>query len=205
MGPKLTMKRSSSSLSYSQGVQEGIYPVVHTSTYEKQILEPAGIILDHQIGEAAIGPDARELCQILLKATYESPKNSLFEGDLFWKIMNGVRNEGEGRVLRDLQPYIVPSAEILSFRGLLKINYLKETIKILWSNVVSLAGPTPCPDFTVGLLPSAFTELELDKLHRLHNTSDTPSRFTEDLYFPFFTCEAKVSLSSEAMLLSGVY
>ena len=199
------MKRSSSSLSYSQGVREGIYPVAHTSTYEKQILEPAGIILDQQIGEAAIGPDARELCQILLKATYESPKNSLFEGDLFWKIMNGVRNEGEGRVVRDLQPYIVPSAEILSFCGLSKINYLKETIKILWGNVVSLAGPTPCPDLTVGLLPSAFTEPELEKLHRCHNTSDTPSRFTGDLYFPFFTCEAKVSLSLEAMLLSGVY
>lgn len=93
--------------------------------------------------------------------------------------------------MRDLQPDVVPSAEILSFRGLLKVNYLKETIKILWSNVISLAGPTPCPDLTVGLLPSAFTELELDKLHRRYDTSDTPSRFTRNLYFPFFTCEAK--------------
>ena len=184
-------KRSSSAMSYSQGVKEGIYPAAHTSTYEKEILEPAGIILDQQLGEATIGHDARKLCQTLLKATYEIPENSLFEGDLFWKVLNGVRNEGEGRVVRDLQPDVVPSAEILSFRGLSKVNYLKETIKILWNNVVSLAGPTPCPDLTVGLLPSAFTELELDKLHRRHNTSDTPSRFTGNLYFPFFTCEAK--------------
>jgi hypothetical protein len=184
-------KRSSSAMSYSQGVKEGIYPAAHTSTYEKEILEPAGIILDKQIGEATIGHDARDLCQTLLKATYEIPENSLFEGDLFWKVLNGVRNEGEGRVVRDLQPDVVPSAEILSFRGLSKVNYLKETVKIPWNNVVSLAGPKPCPDFTVGLLPSAFTEPELDKLHRRHNTSDTPSRFTGNLYFPFFTCEAK--------------
>ena len=191
MSQQLTKKRSSSAMSYSQGVREGIYPTAHTSTYEKEILEPAGIILDQQIGEAAIGHDARELCQTLLKATYEIPKNSLFEGNLFWKVINGVRNEGEGRVVRDLQPDVVPSAEILSFRGLSKVNYLKETVKIPWNNVVSLAGPIPCPDFTVGLLPSAFTKSEIDKLHSRHNTSDTPSRFTGNLFFPLFTCEAK--------------
>ncbi|KAL9125007.1 MAG: hypothetical protein Q9217_005730, partial [Psora testacea] len=191
MSQQLTKKRSSSAMSYSQGVKEGIYPTAHSSTYEKEILEPAGIILDQQIGEAAIGHDARELCQTLLKATYEIPKNSLFEGNLFWEVINGVRNEGEGRVVRDLQPNVVPSAEILSFRGLSKVNYLKETVKIPWNNAVSFAGPIPCPDFTVGLLPSAFTEPEIDKLHNRHNTSDTPSRFTGNLYFPLFTCEAK--------------
>ena len=194
MSQQLTKKRSSSAMSYSQGVKEGVYPAAHTSTYEKEILEPAGIFLYQQIGEATIGHDARGLCQTFLKATYEIPKNSLFEGDLFWKVINGIRNEGEGRIVRDLQPDVVPSAEILVFRGLLKVNYLKETVKMPWNNVVSLAGPTPCPDFTVGLLPSAFTEPELDKLRRLHNISDIPSSFTGNLYFPFFTCEAKVSL-----------
>ena len=184
MSQQLTKKRSSSAMSYSQGVREGIYPTAHISTYEKEILEPAGIILDQQIGEAAIGHDARELCQTLLKATYEIPKNSLFEGNLFWKVINSVRDEGEGRVVRDLQPNVVPSAEILSFRGLSKVNYLTETVKIPWNNVVSLAGPIPCPDFTVGLLPSAFTKSEIHKLHSRHNTSDTPSRFTGNLFFP---------------------
>ena len=190
MSQQLTRKRSSSAMSYSQGVKEGIYPTAHSSRYEKEVLEPMGIFLDQQYGEAAIGHGARELCQTLLQATYGIPKNSLFEGDLFWKVINGVRNEGEGRVVRDLQPDLIPSAEILSFRGLSKANYLKETVKIPW-NVVSLAGPIPCPDFTVGLLPSAFTKPEIDKLHSHHNASDIPSRFTGDLYFPLFTCEAK--------------
>ena len=190
MSQQLTRKRSSSVMSYSEGIKEGIYPTAHTPIYEKEVLEPVGIFLDQQIGEAAIGPGARELYQTLLKATYEIPKNSLFEGDLFWKVINGIRNEGEGRVVRDLQPYVIPSAENLSFRGLSKVNYLKETVKIPW-NVISLAGPIPCPDFTVGLLPSAFTKQEIYKLHSHHNASDTPSRFTGDLYFPLFTCEAK--------------
>lgn len=33
-------------MSYSQGVKEGEYPPAHTPAYEKQVLEPAGIIMD---------------------------------------------------------------------------------------------------------------------------------------------------------------
>ncbi|KAL9102024.1 MAG: hypothetical protein Q9163_002779 [Psora crenata] len=194
MSQLLTKRQSSSATSYFQGVGKGIYPVAHMSTYEQEILEPAGIILAQQINDAAIGHDTQELCQILLGATYETPKDSLFEGDLYIKVVNSVYNEGEGRVVRDLQPNLVPSAEILHFRGLSEVNYLKETVKMPWSNVVSVAGPTPCPHITVGLLPSAFTEPELGKLHRLRQSSGIPSAFIGDLYFPFFTCEAKMSL-----------
>ena len=191
--PQLTKKRSCSAMSYSQGVKEGIYPAAHTSIYEKEILKPAGIILSQQIGEAAIRDDARELCQTYLNTTYEIPKNSYFEGDLFWEILDSVRNEGEGQVVQNLAQEIAPSPKLLSLRRLLKVGYLEEKVRMPWNNVVSFAGPTPCPDLTVGLLSSVFTELELDKLRRRHNTPNTPSNFTGDLYFPFFTCEAKVS------------
>lgn len=191
-------------MSYSHGVREGINPVAHSSTCEKDVLNPANIFLSQQWGEARIGDNSRKLCRTLGSATYENPKNSLFEGDLFWKILESVVNEGEGEVIRDLQPEIVPSAKILTLRGHSKLHQLKEAIKMPWKNVISLAGPTPCPDFTVGFHRSAFTESELDKLHRRFNTPETPSRVTEDLYFPFFTCEAKVGSSYEAMLLSWV-
>lgn len=198
---QLAKKRSSSSMSYSHGVKEGRYPVAHTSSYEQEILKPAGIILDHQLGDAAVGEDAKELCKTLLDTIYEPPLNSLFEGDLFFKVINGIRNEGEGRVVRDLQADLVPSAEILSFRGLSEVNYLKETIKVLWNNVASVAGPTPCPDFTVGLLPSAFTESERETLLHRFNSSNASSKFATELYFPFFTCESKVSLLTITMSL----
>ena len=186
---QLAKKRSSSAISYSQGVREGINPAAHTSDYEKRILNPAGIYLAQQRGEAALGQHGKELCKDLLNAAYEPPPYSLFEGELFWKTLESVRNENEARIVRDVQPNIIPSPEILSLRGLSKINYLKERIVTPWSNVVSFAGPQPCPDFTVGLSPSAFTSAEIDQLNR--QPVDAPSRFTGDLYFPFFTCEAK--------------
>lgn len=199
---KLTKKRSSSAMSYSQGVREGIYPSAHTSEYEQLILEPAGMILAQQRGETAIGDHARKLCNDLLEATYKIPSNSHFEGDLFWNIMESVRNEGEGRVVRDIQPNLVPSAEILSFRGLSEIHYLREKIVTPWNRVVSLAGPIPCPDFALGFSPSAFTSSEIEKLDH-HHTPDTPSRFTGNLYFPFFTCEAKVSCFKSTLMFWG--
>ena len=191
--PQLTKKRSSSTISYSQGVKDGIYPAAHTSIYEKEILKPAGIILSQQIGEAAIRDNSRKLCSILLNATYDIPKNSFFEGDLLWEILDSVRSEGEGQVVQNLAQEIAPSPKLLSLRRLMKVGYLEEKVRMPWNNVVSFAGPTPCPDLTVGLLSSAFTELELDKLRRRHSTPNSPTNFTGDLYFPFFTCEAKVS------------
>ena len=198
MSPQqLARKRSCSTMSYSQGVKEGIYPVAHTSEYEQRVLEPAGINLAQQIGEMAIGDNAKQLCKDFLKATYDIPSGSLFEGDLFWKIMESVRNESEGRIVRDIHPNLVPSPENLYLRGLSEINYLREKIGIQWSGLIPVAGPSPCPDFTIGLSRSAFTPLEIDKLD-LHHTPSTPSRFGGDLYFPFFSCEAKVSYQNQS-------
>ena len=66
-------------MSYSQGVREGGYPPAHTPAYEKQILESAGIIMDQHFGEAAtISNDCRQLCTILVDATYEPPREFSF-------------------------------------------------------------------------------------------------------------------------------
>lgn len=46
------------------------------------------------------------------------------------------------------------------------------------------------PDFTAGLLPTAFTEKEISKLEN-YAQSTKPFRFTPDLSFPFLVCEAK--------------
>ena len=85
MSQQLVKKGSSSATSYSQGAREGGYPPAHTPAYEKQILEPAGIIMDQLLGEAAISNGCKQVCTILVDATYEPPENSLFEGDLFFE------------------------------------------------------------------------------------------------------------------------
>ena len=191
MSQQLTKKRSSSAMSYSQGVKEGEYPPAHTPAYETQVLEPAGIIMDQQLGEAAISDDCKQLCTILVDATYEPPENSLFENNLFWKVLNGVRRRNEPRVVRDISPLLVPSAELLFMRGFSELKDLTEEIQADWTKCVPLAGPLPRPDFTVGFQSSAFTNDEIEKL-KCHGVPEKPTLFTRDLYFPFLVCEAKV-------------
>lgn len=197
MSQRLTKKRSSSSMSYSQGVKEGHYPPAHTPTYEKQVLEPAGIFMDYQLGEAAISDGCKQLCTTLANATYEPPKGSLFEGDLFWKVLNAVRSRNEARVVRDISPLLIPSAELLCMHGVVGLKDLIEEIQADWTKCVPLAGPLPRPDFTVGLQSSAFTEDEVTKL-RYHSAPEKATLFTAGLYFPFLICEVKVRSISKS-------
>ncbi|KAL9103963.1 MAG: hypothetical protein Q9163_001025 [Psora crenata] len=141
-----------------------------------------------------VGPDitddCKQLCTTLADAQYEPPKDSLFEGDLFWKILDRVRSKNEPRVVRDISPLLIPSAELLSMRGLLEIEYLIEEIQADWTKCVPLVGPLPKPDLTVGFQSSAFTDDEMERL-RYHSTPAKPTLFTGELYFPFLTCEIK--------------
>ena len=142
-----------------------------------------------QRGKTTIQECAEELYKSLLHSTYESPPSSLFENELYWKTLEIVYNQNKGRVIRDIQPYIVPSAEILALRGCLEITYLREKIVTQWNSVVSFAGPQPYPYFALELATSTFTESEINKLEG--QPLDVPSRFTGNIYFPFLTCEAK--------------
>lgn len=207
MSQPLTKKRSSSAMSYSQGVKEGEYPPAHTPAYENEILRPAGIIMDQQLGETAISDDSKQLCTILVDAKYEPPKNSLFEGNLFWKVLNGVRSRNEPRVVRDISPWLIPSAELLFMNGVSELADFTEEIQAVWTKCVPLAGPLPKPDFTVGFQSSAFTDDEIEKL-RYYTVPEHPTLFTGNLYFPFLICEAKVRsiiYNSILYLLTYIY
>lgn len=191
MSQQLIPKRSFTAMSYSQGVKKSDYPPTHSPEYEKRILIPAGIIMDQQSGESVISDDSKQLCTILINAVYEPPENSLFEMDLFWKVLNGVRNRNEARVVRDISSQLIPSAELLFMRGLLELEHLTEEMQTMWTKCFSLAGPLPKPDFTVGFRSSAFTDDEIEKL-KYYGLPYKPTLFIEDLYFPFLVCEVKV-------------
>lgn len=172
-------------------MKEGENPSAYTLEYEQRVLKPAGIIMDQQLGEAAISDNCKQLCTILVDAKYELPKNSVFEGNLFWKVLNAVRNRNEPRVVRDISPWLIPSAELLFMRGLSKLENLAEEIQGDWTKCVPLVGPLPRPNFTVGFQSSAFTDDEMEKL-RYYSAPEKPTLFTRDLYFPFLICEVTV-------------
>jgi hypothetical protein len=72
---------------------------------------------------------SEELCRILLRATQPPPKHTLFsEDNLFKRTCDRVRGENKAKVVRDIAPLIVPSAEILADRGAKHLEILRETV-----------------------------------------------------------------------------
>ena len=192
MSEQLTKKRSSSATSYTQSVKEGENPPAHTPEYEKRVLVPAGIIMNQQLGETTTILDScKQLCNILISAHYKPPEHSLFEGDLFWRVLNSVSSRNEARVVRDISPYIAPSAELLFLRGASELEFLTEELQGEWSKCISLAGPQSRPDIAVGFSLSAFTHDEFKKL-KYYSAPEKPTLFSANMYFPFLMWEVKV-------------
>lgn len=131
----------------------------------------------------------------LLDAKQTIPKDSLFCDELFEETCEMIRNKNETRVIRDVSPFIVPSAEVLAARGAEPLRILAESVNEGWNNSLPLTGTRPQPDFSVGFKREAFTEEQLDKLAPFIGNfiSGAQSYFmaTYYMHFPFLTCEVK--------------
>ncbi|KAI9804096.1 MAG: hypothetical protein M1825_001498 [Sarcosagium campestre] len=198
MSHSLTRKRSSPSISNKQSeisgisLREGKNPVVKSRRYE-QILASVGIHMDDDI--TVMATDAsRSLCQTLLDTEQTVPQDSLFNDDLFRMVLEKVRNRNEARVMRDLSPLLIPSAEILHVRGATNLKHIIETVDEGWIKSIPLVpGPRPQPDFSVGLKQTAFTSEQLKKLRPFIGDWQETSRLvaTDEMFFPFLTSEVK--------------
>ena len=198
MTHSLTQKRSSLSLGKHEsdisGVSlgEGKNPAVKSRRYE-QLFISAGIYMDDD-DRVATTKECKALCQTLLNADQIVPHDSLFNDDLFKRVCQRVRNKNEARVVRDLSPLLVPSAEILYLRGASNLEHLIETVDESWIKSIPLVkGPRPQPDFVVGLKSSAFTSDQLKKLQPSIGEWQTTLRLvaTDEIYFLFLTAEMK--------------
>lgn len=198
MAHSLTRKRSTPSLSKHESditgvsLREGKNPLVKNRRYE-QILVSAGIYMDDD-DKVAATKECKALCQTLLNTDQAVPHDSLFNDDLFKRVCQRIRNKNEARVVRDLLPLLVPSAEILYLRGATNLEHLIETVDEGWIKSIPLVkGPRPQPDFAVGLRSSAFTFEQLKKLQPSIGDWQTTSRLvaTDEMYFPFLTAEVK--------------
>ena len=198
MAHSLTRKRSTPSLSKHESdisgvsLREGKNPLVKSGRYE-QILVSAGIYMDDD-DKISTTNDSMTLCRTLLNANQTVPHDSLFNDGLFKRVCQRVRNKNEARVIRDLSPLLVPSAEILYLRGATNLEHLIETVDESWIKSIPLVkGPRPQPDFVVGLRSSAFTADQLKKLQFSIGDWQTTSRLvvTDEMFFSFLTAEVK--------------
>ncbi|KAI4209040.1 MAG: hypothetical protein LQ351_007988 [Letrouitia transgressa] len=189
MSRPLNQKRSSSSLSYTQSVKEGLNPPQYTLGYE-QVLQNAGIYMNEEPGQT-ISDNSQELCEVLLNSFFPPPSNNSFGGQSFLLTLNEMRNENEARVQRDITPLLVPCASLLYLCDrVLQCRHLSAKIQSVWTKVTPLAGPLPIPDYVVGLKQSAFTSDEILRL-QIYSAPNKPTIFRDGLYFPFLVCEVK--------------
>ncbi|MCJ1441315.1 MAG: hypothetical protein MMC23_001801 [Stictis urceolatum] len=96
----------------------------------------------------------------------------------------------EGRIQRDVTPWVVPSAENLFFCGEPINDWIGDEIGAEWSRCATMGTTRPKPDYTAGLQRKAFTKDEIQIL-RNYASPLRPFLFTPELSFPFLVCEAK--------------
>ena len=68
--------------------------------------------------------DSKLLYQKLLITVQAVPENSLFCNDLFKKTCNKLQNRNEVRVVENISPLIIPSAETLAIYDVTELNHL---------------------------------------------------------------------------------
>ena len=202
MSLSFSKKRSSSSIcgrqldnrsvtSSGATPRDGKSAAYRNPRYEIQ-LASAGIYMTNIEGE--VTTDAcKDLCKTLLYTEQPVPQVSLFNDDVFERICQSVQNRNETRVIRDLSPLLIPSAEMLYIQGATYLKHLIENVNEAWKKSIPLAGPRPQSDFSVGVKSSAFTSDQLKRLKPFVGDWQTTSRImaTDEMYFPFLTSEVK--------------
>ena len=189
----LTRKESQSlKTPSSQEVQGGKSSQYNTPEYETRLEQKGSYMRKSPLG---ITDTSRELCRTLLETDQSIPQNTLFSDDLFDETCESVRGRNEAMIVRDITPFICPSAQVLRIRGAKHLNLLYESVNEAWSNTNIYVGTLPQPDYAVGFGLSAFTQEQLEKLKPF--VGEPGFRFTTyfmattRMYFPFFTCEVK--------------
>ncbi|KAL8634895.1 MAG: hypothetical protein Q9228_007557, partial [Teloschistes exilis] len=198
----LTRKRSTRSMntdqtstpSNSMGVKDVNRPDARSPRYES-LLQAAGIYMSRQLGVVDPPTDGcRLLLRTLINTEQEVPDDSLFNEDLFEDFCQWIADRNEARIVRDLTPLLIPSAELMNLRGASHLRHVIEAIDESWSKIIPMInGPCPKPDLSVGLQISAFTPEQQIKLRPFDGDWQYQSRLmaTHKMYFPFLTAEAK--------------
>ena len=158
----------------------------HRSSILRQLAEH-GISMENS---KLVHKDSKELCNKLLKGKRTSAKTSIFTREQFAEVLERVRDLNEPRIVRDVTPWIVPSAEILWFLNELELDYIGDGLSVEWTRCATMGSKKPKPDYIAALSKQAYSQEEIDKLEN-YITSERLFWFTPELSFPFLVCEAK--------------
>ncbi|KAJ5976629.1 hypothetical protein N7481_010336 [Penicillium waksmanii] len=135
-------------------------------------------------------PDDIALCERLLGQPVELPNCTLFDDAYITDFHNTLRNRSEARLLVDLHPLIMPSAENQYIQGNESLKDVIDGYNDPWLKTEPIYGPKPQPDHARGLKWSTFSESQRRKLG-IKPDEKSPYTAREDMYFPYLTAEIK--------------
>lgn len=143
--------------------------------------------------ENSIRDQCKDLCQQLLENKQPLPPRTIFDDDVFEATCNRLRGKNKERIMKDLTPLIVPSAEPLATLGAQHLDVVIESVNEAWENCIKITSTCLQPDYSVGFLRSAFSDEQFSKLQPYLGTPTDTSYFmaTQDMHFPFMACQVK--------------
>lgn len=138
----------------------------------------------------AIQGASEDLCNELTEGNRAPISYPTFPAERVSEVLEQVANANEGKIQRDILPWVVPSAVHLRLWGESGMEHIAEEIQAEWKRCATMGSTCPKPDYTVGLTRNAFSRDEFEALQN-YATTTKPFLFTPELCFPFLVCEAK--------------
>ena len=169
--------------------QTGRNPPAYTPEYKK-VLAKAGIKIHYYSGEITISDSYKDLCTTLLKAEYQAPDNSLFHSDIFWITMDRVHSRNKARIVRDITPSIISSAEYLFSHSTSGLDHLKEEIDRSKVNTVLLLVLNRSPILHLGFYHLCLLTAKLRNSNIIRRLRSR--RCLLGICFPLLLCEVTV-------------
>ncbi|KAJ5752786.1 hypothetical protein N7520_009703 [Penicillium odoratum] len=152
------------------------------------ILETKGCFMRQS--SAGPMPEDIALCERLLSQPIVPPSGTLLEDEYMTAFHNALQNRSEARLLVDLHPLIMPSAENQYIQGNQSLKNVIDGYNDPWLKTEPIYGPKPQPDHARGLRWSTFSETQRRKLG-IKPDEKSPYTVREDMYFPYLTAEIK--------------
>jgi len=113
---------------------------------------------DHEPG---LSDDSEKLLDKLLHSAQSPPKDTLFRDDVSRKHIRKLKGKNESRILQDLSPLLVPSAEALATLGADHCDGIVESVNEGWNKCFPITKPRPQPDSAFGYGTSSFSDNRL--------------------------------------------
>jgi hypothetical protein len=131
-----------------------------------------------------------KLCEQLLNQPNDNPSDTLLEDEYIQDFRTTLQSRSEARILVDLHPLLMPSAESRRIREGEGLEHIIDGYNDPWFKTEPIHGPKPQPDHAWGLRWSTFSESQRQKLG-VKRDAKSMYAVRDDMYFPYLAAEIK--------------